>query len=195
MDYESILLVVKQVFCYQIPPRTTARGYRASDWDVDKSLWTGRLRIIEFKRECFIQLEDASTGELFASCPYSSPNAVEQVSDSSRYFVLRIVDKSSGQHAFIGIGFPERSWAFDFQVALQDFTKRLSTESSQSTKEPTPIPKLDLSLKQGQTIKISLAHQRNLPSPSSTSSSSSQLQDQNDLSNCKIYLIPLYLFF
>jgi Protein of unknown function (DUF1681) len=44
-----------------------------------------------------LTLQDTNTGELFASCPYD-PNeyCVESVVDSSRYFVLRIVDQASG---------------------------------------------------------------------------------------------------
>lgn len=45
-------------------------------------------------------------GELFAECPVPTdkplPTAVEPVVDSSRYFVLRIVDRDSQRHAFIG---------------------------------------------------------------------------------------------
>lgn len=78
---------------------------------------------------------------------------VETVSDSSRYFVLRIQDDSGedlnvtkmhtallfqlhlarltdahvissvGRSAFIGVGFGDRGDAFDFNVALQDHFK------------------------------------------------------------------------
>jgi hypothetical protein len=96
-DYETVLLVIKEVMVYKIPPRTTARGYRAAEWDVNAFLWTGRLRIVAYKQQATILLEDSQTGELFASSPYDpEANTVEQVTDSSRYFVIRIVDASSG---------------------------------------------------------------------------------------------------
>lgn len=63
-------------------------------------------------------------GELFAQCPYDKTGkAVEPVLDSSRYFVLKVVDVASGKHAYLGMGFQERTEAFDFQVALQDWQK------------------------------------------------------------------------
>ena len=43
-----------------------------------------------------IKLEDKISGELFAACPVDSypGTAVESVSDSARYFVIRIKDES-----------------------------------------------------------------------------------------------------
>ncbi|KAI9299340.1 hypothetical protein BJ944DRAFT_54007, partial [Cunninghamella echinulata] len=111
-------------------------------------------------------------GELFAVCPYdSNSNSVEAVLDSSRYFVLKI--ENEGRHAFIGMGFQERSDAFDFNVALQDFTKQIRAEkrSEQNAKEPDNTPKKDYSLKEGQTISINIGNvgKRSRPRPAENS--------------------------
>lgn len=52
------------------------------------------MRLISKGNELAIKLEDKNSGELFAKCPIEAyPGiAVESVSDSSRYFVLRIMD-------------------------------------------------------------------------------------------------------
>ncbi|KAJ3038997.1 hypothetical protein HK097_002966 [Rhizophlyctis rosea] len=162
-DYESVLLVIKECYVYRIPPRANARGYRAADWDVNQFLWKGRMRIVAKGDKCIINLEDATSGELFATCPYDPRgSSVEPVLDSSRYFVLKIVDPGSGKHAFVGMGFPERSWAFDFNVALQDYQKqeenaKAAASAPQSTND---APSVDYSWKEGQTISINLGNVR-----------------------------------
>ncbi len=62
--------------------------------------------------------------QIFAVAPVrkDGPPAAEKVSDSSRYFVLRI-ENAAGAYAFVGVGFNQRSDAFDFNVALQDAMK------------------------------------------------------------------------
>ncbi|KAJ3275180.1 Adaptin ear-binding coat-associated protein 2 [Borealophlyctis nickersoniae] len=159
-EYESVLLVIKECFVYRIPPRANARGYRASDWDVNQFLFKGRLRVIARGEKAVINLEDANSGELFATCPYDPVgNSVEPVLDSSRYFVLRIVDPGSGQHAFVGMGFPERSWAFDFNVTLQDHAKHIQKQKEAvSAPKVDSGPKVDYSWKEGQTISINIGN-------------------------------------
>lgn len=86
-------------------------------------LWRGRIRVIErgsgIPSKCLIRLEDSTSGELiqsrlsvrdrhsnthagelFALCPYQPSRSnlnggVEAVLDSSRYFVLTVVDQVS----------------------------------------------------------------------------------------------------
>lgn len=78
---ESILFINSPVYIYGIPPlKSISRGYRANEWDVSKPLWEGRLKVVEISDPtneeseitCELRLEDETTGELFASAPYSS---------------------------------------------------------------------------------------------------------------------------
>ncbi|XP_048672214.1 adaptin ear-binding coat-associated protein 2 isoform X3 [Marmota marmota marmota] len=102
----------------------------------------------------------ADTGELFAQAPVDQfpGTAVESVTDSSRYFVIRIED-GNGRRAFIGIGFVDRGDAFDFNVALQDHFKwvKQQCEFAKQAQNPDQGPKLDLGFKEGQTIKLNIA--------------------------------------
>jgi len=156
-DVERALLIKNEVFVYKIPPRTSAKGYRAADWKLDAPDWTGRLRCIEKGGKCELRMEDKNNGQLFAACPVDNyPGvAVEAVTDSSRYFVICIQD--SGRKAYIGIGFADRSDSFDLNVTLQDHFKQIKKEN-QFTKEATePVqPNLDLAFKEGQTIRINI---------------------------------------
>lgn len=171
--YESIGLVKPEVNVYVIPPRqSTTRKHRAADWKLDSPNFVCRLKIISKGDKCLIRLEDRNTGAHFATCPIDSyPSiAVESVEDSTRYFVIR-VQNDNGQQAFLGLGFADRSDSFDFNVALQDHFKYLKqnqqimhedkintvtdqTETCQQSQQQQS--KLDLSFKEGQTIKINL---------------------------------------
>ncbi|XP_060554162.1 adaptin ear-binding coat-associated protein 2-like isoform X2 [Ruditapes philippinarum] len=164
VDYESVLCVKSTVHVFRIPPRPSNRGYRASDWKLDQPDWTGRLRIVAKGKDLSIKLEDKNTGELFARCPVETyPGiAVESVMDSSRYFVLRIMD-DNGRYAFIGLGFEDRGDSFDLNVALQDHFKHLKQEKDavKAEEELQKGPKLDLGFKEGQTIRINISTKKN----------------------------------
>lgn len=100
------------------------------------------------------------SGELFGKCPVDKyPGlAIESVSDSSRYFVVRLQD-DNGRAAFIGIGFSDRGDSFDMNVALQDHFKVVQKEEENEKQQNEPEdnqPKLDLGFKEGQTIKVNL---------------------------------------
>ncbi|CAN0451723.1 unnamed protein product [Ectocarpus sp. 12 AP-2014] len=132
-----------------------------------KQMWTGRMRVVQRGQEAAIMLVDRRDGKLFAMCKVAD-GAVERVPDSSRYFVIKI-QNAQGRHAFVGLAFDDRNQAFDFNVALQEFKKDI--ERSTKLKEDgqgggdsggdggtaaATTPKVDLSLKQGEKIKISI---------------------------------------
>ena len=111
--------------------------------------------------------------------PGQAAIAVEQASDSSRNFVLRLEDDAAPgaspgarRHAFVGLSFGERGAAFDFNVAIADHQRqaRRSEEMAKIAAAPDPLaaaaastvlpdaaalfrPAADLSLKAGETIK------------------------------------------
>lgn len=161
-DIESILYIAREISVYRIPPLNKNEGYRANDWgDLAQPLWKGRLRILENSKGVTLMFEDSQTGELFAKTSYD-PNrpSIEAVLDSSRYFVVRVEDE--GKKAYIGMGFAERTDSFDFNVALQDYTKRFkaaqnaaSETEDQATQVPAG-PKKDYTLKEGQTFSIAI---------------------------------------
>ena len=86
-------------------------------------MWCGKLIVATTDTGCRIKLI-GENGKVFAVAPVrkDGPLAAEKVTDSSRYFCLRI-ENDKGNHAFIGLGFNQRSDAFDFNVALADWQK------------------------------------------------------------------------
>jgi hypothetical protein len=182
---QRILYLAPKVHIYQIPPATSTKGYQASTWTADNNklqIFTARLRVVETSIPSHdeqqsnedaeetvtttLLLEDPKTGDLFAAAPYTSERTVEQALDSSRFFAITVVGE--GRKAILGMGFEERSEAFDFSIALQDARRVLGFEqnptatssSSRSSKSAqTPVadePKRDFSLKAGETISINL---------------------------------------
>ena len=101
---------------------------------------------------------------------------VEPVVDSSRFFAVRVVD--GPRKAILGIGFEDRSDAFDFGVALQEVRRHMDAHRSAAagsnghgTKDgaaaglagvgggggaPAVAEKKDYSLKEGETISITI---------------------------------------
>jgi len=157
-ELERCILVKSEVFIYKIPPRQSARGYRAADWNLSNPDWTGRMRVMEKGGVVTLKLEDRGSNDLFAACPvetYPGP-ALEAVTESSRYFVIRIVNEVSKQSAYIGLGFSDRSDSFDLNVALQDYFKGIRKEVEIKKEDDAPKVHLDLAFKEGQTIKVNI---------------------------------------
>lgn len=183
---QRILHICPKVHVFQIPPLTTTKGHTAAQWTQNPPIFTARLRVFETTYQASsnlrsastkpqqepirvsILLEDPSSGELFAAAPYTHPSTVEQCIDSSRFFAVRVVGEG-GMKAMLGIGFEERSEAFDFGIALQDASKVLGFAKAQETgpgvrnmRNGRPMPekkeeeKRDYSLKDGEMITVNI---------------------------------------
>lgn len=163
---QRILFVANAVHVYNIPPLTSTKGYSAGAWTADpkRHIFTARLRVLETayespssenKLKVDAVLEDPSSGQLFAAAPYTAAAAVEPVLDSSRFFALTVRDPQ-GRRAVLGIGFEERSEAFDLSIALQEARKALGWEGEQSrpAARKEEEERRDYSLKDGETITV-----------------------------------------
>lgn len=119
-----------EVFTYRVPPLTSnAAGYRAEQWNLEAPFSTGPMAVFSKGEVILIKISAPGRG-LIAQVTIqldldrlSSPEAkldywVEQTKDSSRYFVLRMVDQKTKKKALLGVGFRERAAAFEFQEAL-----------------------------------------------------------------------------
>ena len=125
---EQLLLSIAECFVYKIPPLRNASGHRAEEWDLANPIITGCSRIYqsdETLRVVIYSIIDNTSAnrtddniKLFAECiipglkdyPNSTmssslPIYINAVIDSSRYYVLRCVNKTTKQIAMIGIGF------------------------------------------------------------------------------------------
>ncbi|KAJ7981567.1 Adaptin ear-binding coat-associated protein 1 [Quillaja saponaria] len=159
---ELVLFQVPECYVYIIPPRKSAASYRADEWDVNKWAWEGTLKVTGKGEECIIRLEDKTTGELYARAflRNGEPHPVEPVIDSSRYFVLRVEENIGGRlrHAFIGIGFRERTEAYDFQASLHDHMKYLNKKKTAEEMEQQyqQTSSVDYSLKEGETLVLQI---------------------------------------
>ncbi|KAF1990887.1 DUF1681-domain-containing protein [Aulographum hederae CBS 113979] len=176
---QRVLYIAANVHVYRIPPITSLKGFAAASWTANPAdnIFNARLRIIETalpqkdgseKVITNVLLEDIKTGDLFAACPYIHPSSVEQANDSSRFFAVRVVG-GGGMKATLGIGFEDRSEAFDFSISLQDVRRVLDMDATPAMKKtgaggnsrtvakaPPQEEKKDFSLKEGEMITVNI---------------------------------------
>lgn len=147
---------MQEAFIFKIPSGQVGddtAGWKAKGWNLEKPDWTGKLKLISKGHSCTINLEERGSTKMYAQVEidtYPGP-AVQSVTDSSRFFVIRT---SSGQH--LGLGFSDRSDSFDLNVALQDHFKSLRVEAELEKEKDEPREQLDLAFKEGETIKVSI---------------------------------------
>ena len=166
----AVIYTHSPVNVYKIPPRkASSRGYIADDWK--QCIWSGSLQVLRQIRQAgnsgnnksdltieLFEVDTASSAppKVFASCPVDSSKAdqaVERCADSSRCFVFRIAQ--GARHAWIGVQFPDRDDAFDFQSILADSNAQSRDEEVAKFRASFDAPK-DYSLKEGEKISVSL---------------------------------------
>ena len=147
---EQTLLRVEETFVYKIPPMATSGGHHADDWDLGNPIATCSLHVKRVNSTLCIQLlkdrpkpnapPGATEKHLFAQCKvclnlsstteptFKMHYYVEAVTDSSRYFVLRI-SNDQGREAHVGMGFRERNDALNFKMSLQDYDNAMRKEA------------------------------------------------------------------
>ncbi len=152
--------VINTVFVFKLPPRTGAAAYSAKQWG--DPIWQGKLRLVGRGDKGLILLEHADKEGIFAKSFVNATTKLEGTADSSRYFVLRVTG-DDGRHAFIGIGFSDRSEAFDLKSGLQRFQNLVKAERDAKEGGESTGPKLDLSLKKDQMIRINLTKDKLKP--------------------------------
>jgi hypothetical protein len=164
-----VLFTTPAVHIYAIPPLTSTRGFNAGPWTAPpkptaQQIFTARMRVLETSTpssstsdrdslSVTINLEDPSTGELFAASPYVSEAVVQPALDSSRFFAVRVVGEG-GMKATLGLGFEDRSDAFDFGIALSEARKVLGWEKAKTKGAEKSEVFQDFSLKEGEKIHI-----------------------------------------
>ena len=80
---------------------------------------------------------DKGKSKLFALCSIDITQGetveqqVEAVTDSTRYFVIRVKDEKTEREARIGLGFREREESADFRAALQKYENDIAKEKTQ----------------------------------------------------------------
>jgi len=161
----------EEVYVYKIPPLKTSGGHRADDWNLATPLKTCSLLVEKHGDKLhlifrFLQNEsDPNSWTLFACSKIdlkreengqklSLEYFVENVVDSSRYFVLRIVDDKSGREARIGFGFRDRDEATDFRECLQYFMRSIKREEEGQEAMHTQYDGLGEKLKLGEGEKM-----------------------------------------
>lgn len=131
---------------------TKAVGWKASDWNLERPDWAGKMRLMSMGKGAKIKLEEKSGEKVFAECLIESyPGlAVQPVVDSSRYFVINVTEGRRNVH--LGLGFAERADSFDFNTTLHEHFKGMLVDKLEQEKE-IPSEKLDLALKHGESMR------------------------------------------
>ena len=124
------LLTIRRCFVYNVPSREGHLSYYCEAWGLDTPIFTGELHLLA--KQQYLHLRLSLDGQTFADSiwldcatvghPVPLESFIEGARDSSRYFVIRVGDAGLKPKRVvpIGVGFRERSQAFDLMAAIRD---------------------------------------------------------------------------
>jgi len=174
--YSESLCTIHDVHAFALPPKTSARAWSAEAMR-EKEIWAGVLKVVTRSEDkAVIQLLNAD-GQLFAAAPVAKGRAftecVESAADSSRYFSI-VVRNDQGRSAPIGIGFRDRTSAFDFRASLMEWEKKRTGVAGAAA---AAAASEDLALRAGTALNLNRAFHKEAPStaPATTPAASGPL--------------------
>lgn len=104
---------------FQLPP---SNPMLAASWE-GHHIWSGGVRVVQEQSPSSslllsVQLFESDTRELFGQCPMDHPDALRRATDSSRCFVVKVVQGS--QFAFVGLMFDKSNDGSQFGAVVAD---------------------------------------------------------------------------
>jgi len=153
---------------YQVHPGTmSASGdFLADSWTEKHFITAVCGEILVHGERVRIVMKDLKSRELFAECIVEDETSVTDTVDSSRYVVMKLKDPASGRVALLGMGWRERTNAYDFKATLRDHQKRMQFRK-QRKQEPR-APSRDYNIAADQKIKLNFKKRADKPKPKST---------------------------
>lgn len=132
------LLKIRECFVY-VPKQTEYGNHYCEKWGLDKPIWTGEIHVIAHEDWLKLRFLEWQTHTLFAdsialNCKlannpshlqHSTHTYIEPCRDSSRYFIVRVQDPTTGTITRLGIGFRERPSAFDLNACIHDRVRQV----------------------------------------------------------------------
>jgi len=112
---------------YQVHPGTVSASgdFLADSWSEKHFITAVSGEILVHGELTRIVMRDMKSKELFAECIVEDEETVVDTIDSSRYVVMKLKDPASGRVAMLGMGWQERSNAYDFKATLKDHQRRM----------------------------------------------------------------------
>uniref|UniRef100_A0A7S4DP43 NECAP PHear domain-containing protein n=1 Tax=Lotharella globosa TaxID=91324 RepID=A0A7S4DP43_9EUKA len=135
---EATVLRIDRCKVYRLPPMSGAKGYMAKEWDVNNPMAEVKLNLTTLNDDMFFKFVTKEgklfaksiklDGRLVASGDKMLEYYIDKVSDSSRFFVVKIQNPRTKKVLPIGIGFSDRENAMSLNASIDDHIKQVERE-------------------------------------------------------------------